>query len=196
MAATGERWPPVYDAEDLVREIKRLTQRSDLATAFYEWRRDRSTTMPGDVCQGDVIALSSEVPVIDENGQPATVEHPDGCWLVVGNTCDFDRNLSEVRWTQLVPIISVGALSELSDTQLDAARKYTQARTFYVPAWNGQDESDLHVADLLRPVAVDKRVFRAPAGAGVVQARLSRAAWILLNACLVRFLARDDGRYG
>lgn len=78
MAATGERWPPVYDAEDLVREIKRLTDRSDLAPAFYEWRRDRSTTIPEDVCQGDIISLSSEVPVILEDGQPGTVDHPDG----------------------------------------------------------------------------------------------------------------------
>jgi hypothetical protein len=37
-----------------------------------------------------------------------------------------------------------------------------------------------------------KRAFPSVAR---VQARLSRAAWILLNACLVRFLARDDGRY-
>jgi hypothetical protein len=53
----------------------------------------------------------------------------------------------------------------------------------------------LHVADLLMPVAIDKRAFAEPERPATVQARLSRAAWILLNACLVRFLARDDGRY-
>lgn len=195
MAATGERWPPVYDAEDLVREIKRLTERSDLATAFYEWRRDRSTTVPEDICQGDIVSLSSEVPVVLDDGQPGTVDHPDGVWLVVGNTCDFDRELTDVRWTQLVPIISLGGTSELSATQLDAVRKYTQARTFHLPPWSAEKERDVHVADLLRPVGVDKRVFRGPNPTATVQARVSRPAWILLNACLVRFLARDDGRY-
>lgn len=195
MAATGERWPPVYDAEDLVREIKRLTERADLATVFYEWRRDRSVTAPEDVCQGDIISLSSDVPVILDDGQPGVVDHPDGMWLVLGNTCDFDRGLADVRWTQLVPIISLGGKSELSATQLDAVRKYTQARTFHVPPWCTEKEGDVYVADLLRPVGVDKRIFRGQPPTGVVQARVSRAAWILLNACLVRFLARDDGRY-
>jgi hypothetical protein len=195
MAATGDRWPPVYDAEDLVREIKRLTERSDLATAFYEWRRDRSTTVPEDVCQGDIIFLSSEVPVILDDGQPGIVDHPDGTWLVVGNTCDFDRELTDVRWTQLVPIISLGGTSELLAKQLDAVRKYTQARTFHLPPWSAEKERDVHVADLLHPVGVDKRVFRGPNPTAAVQARVSRPAWILLNACLVRFLARDDGRY-
>ncbi len=195
MAAAGDRWPPVYDAEDLVREIKRLTDRSDLGTTFYEWRRDRSMTVPDDICQGDVISLSSEVPVILEDGQPGTVDHPDAAWLVVGNTCDFDRELADVRWTQIVPIISVGSASELSATQLDAVRKYTQARTFHVPAWSSESERDVHVADLLRPVGVDKRGFQGPNPKATIQARVSRAAWILLNACLVRFLARDDGRY-
>jgi hypothetical protein len=90
MVATGERWPPVYDAEDLVREIRRLAEHVDLATAFYEWRRDRSTELPEDVCQGDIISLASDVPVILEDGQPVAMAHPDGTWLVVGNTCDFD----------------------------------------------------------------------------------------------------------
>jgi hypothetical protein len=195
MVATGERWPPVYDAEDLVREIKRLTDHPDLASAFYEWRRDQSTTAPADVCQGDIVSLASDVPVILQDGQPATVDHPDGTWLVVGNTCDFDRELTDVRWTQLVPVISLGSTAALSAPELAATRKYTQSRSFYTPPWSARVEHTVHVADLLRPVGVDKRALQGADPLGVVQARASRAAWILLNACLVRFLARDDGRY-
>jgi len=198
MAGQGERWPPVYDLDDLVAEIKRLTIHPDIATAFYEWRRDRSTTELSDVCQGDVIELASEVPVILEDGQPGTVDHPDAHWLVIGNTCDFDRNLDVARWTQLVPIISLGVTTELSATELASTRKYTQSRSFFIPAWSVDAERHLHVADLLRPVGVDKRVLQGAGQTGqkgVIRARVSRAAWILLNACLVRFLARDDGRY-
>jgi hypothetical protein len=195
MAVTGDRWPPVYDAEDLVREIKKLTEHTDVAEAFYEWRRDRSTTVPEDVCQGDVIELVSDVPVILEDGQPGTMDHPERFWLVIGNTCDFDRHLKDVRWTQLVPIVALGVTSHLSRTDVAAARKYTQARSFHVPSWSHTLEQHVHVADLLRPVGIDKRVLQGPNAVGLVHARLSRAAWILLNACLVRFLARDDGRY-
>lgn len=194
-AERGERWPPVYDLDGLVAEIKRLTERRDIAAAFYEWRRDRSTSEPGDVCQGDVIFLASDVPVILADGQPAVVEHPDGHWLVIGNTCDFDRTLDEARWTQLAPVMSLGAIADLTPTQLAAARKYTQSRSFFVPPWSASVERHVHVADLLRPVGVDKRALLGSDSKGIVQARVSRAAWILLNACLVRFLARDDGRY-
>jgi hypothetical protein len=190
-----DRWPPVYDLDDLVAEIKRLTEHRDIATAFYEWRRDRSIEQPSDVCQGDLISLASDVPVIHRDGQPATVDHPDHHWLVVGNTCDFDRKVEDVPWTQLVPVISLGAATDLTATQIAAARKYTQSRSFFVPPWNADVEQDVYVADLLRPVGVDKRALQGAEATGVVHARISRAAWILLNACLVRFLARDDGRY-
>lgn len=196
MAPTGERWPPVYDADDLVREIKRLTERADLVEAFYEWRSDRSVIPCDDVCQGDVIELASDVPVILDDGQPGLVDHPEKAWLVTGNTCDFDRSLEDARWTQLVPVLDVGASGEISQSQLAAMRRYTQSRSFYVPEWSSERLGRAHVADFLRPIGVDKRVLRGSSATGIVRARMSRAAWILFNACLVRFLARDDGRYG
>jgi hypothetical protein len=195
MAEAGERWPPVYDLEDLVGEIRRMTEAERLERDFYEWRLDRSTLNPADICQGDVVELDSEVPVILDGGQPGVVEHPERHWLVIGNTCDFDRSIEDAPWTQLVPIVSVGSLTELTDTQLTAARRYTQSRRFYVPPWSRESELRLNVADLLMPVAVDKRVLHGATKAATLHARMSRGAWILLNACLVRFLARDDGRY-
>jgi hypothetical protein len=148
-----------------------------------------------DVCQGDVVELESDVPVILEGGQPGVIDHPEGAWLVVGNTCDFDRDLADVRWTQVAPILDVGAASPMAQAEIAALRRYTQSRVFHVPEGSAAVANRMHVADLLRPVGVDKRVFRGPSPAGLVQARMSRAAWVLLNACLVRFLARDDGRY-
>lgn len=191
----GDRWPPVYDAEDLVREIKRLTDRPDIANAFYEWRLDSSTRPVDDVCQGDIVRLASDVPVILADGQPGVIDHPDGAWLVLGNTCDFDREIGDVRWTQMVPLRDLGEMSEVSDTERAALRRYTQSRVFYVPPWSAQVTKRVHAADLLRPVAVDKRVFISAPTTATVEARMARAAWVLLNACLVRFLARDDGRY-
>jgi len=151
MVENSDRWPPVYDLDGLIAEIKHLTEHHNIATAFYEWRRDRSMTAPCDVCQGDVISLASDVPVILDDGQPAVIEHPDGFWLVIGNTCDFDRKLDETRWTQLVPILSLGAVTDLTPTQLAACRKYTQSRSFYIPPWNSNVERHVHVADFFAP---------------------------------------------
>jgi hypothetical protein len=195
MAEAGERWPPVYDLEDLVNEIRRMARDERLERDFYEWRRDRSTLIPADVCQGDVVRLDSEVPVILEDGQPSVVEHPERHWMVIGNTCDLDRPIDHSRWTQLVPIESVGPLVEVTVSQLAATRRYTQARRFYLPPWSQESELRLNAANLLLPVAVDKRVLQGVTKVATLQARMSRGAWVLLNACLVRFLARDDGRY-
>ena len=144
----------------------------------------------GDVCQGDIVELAADVPVIDKDGMPCVLEHPGGVWLVVGNSCDFVRSLESVRWTQLVPLVDFGG----DDCrEAPALKRYMTSRAFYVPAWIDAVVGRCFVADFLRPVTVDKRVFAH--GHAKVLARLTRAAWILLNACLVRFLARDDGRY-
>lgn len=194
MVAGAERWPPVYDAESLAREIQQLTQRPDLPNGFYEWRRDRSEQSFDDVCQGDVVHLESDVPVILADGQPGTIEHPGSHWLVIGNTCDFERDLADARWTQLVPIDDLGEASGLAASEAGALLRYTQSRRFLVPAWSKVIEQRVHVADLLRPVAVDKRAL-VDGTIARIEGRMSRPAWVLLNACLVRFLARDDGRY-
>jgi hypothetical protein len=160
MAGRVERWPPVYDLDGLLAEIKRLTEHHDIATAFYEWRRDRSTNEPYDVCQGDVILLASDVPVILDDGQPATVEHPDRHWLVIGNTCDFERSLDETRWTQLVPVISLGAEADLTPTQLAAARRRPQ----------------VHSVSILLRSAVERERAKARSRRGPSAARRGRQA--------------------
>jgi hypothetical protein len=188
--AREERWPPVYDADGLIKMIEELAARSDLAAAFYDWRADRSMTPVNDVCQGDIVELPADVPVIGEDGAPIALEHPAGVWLVIGNTCDFDRSVTDARWTQLVPLVDLGGDDFPNGPAL---KRYMTSRAFYVPAWADGVVGRCCVADLLRPVAVDKRVFAS--GKARVLARVTRAAWVLLNACLVRFLARDDGRY-
>src|SRR5690349_3556114 len=86
MAPEG-RWPPVYDAEDLAACIDELVRAEDFDARFWDLR----PIDPGDVFQGDVIALQTAVPLLDEQGQPVAT---DECafWLVTGNTCDFARS--------------------------------------------------------------------------------------------------------
>lgn len=171
MATLEERWPPIYDAEDLAREISRLSGRDDLIDRFYEWCEDRSTLDPQDVCQGDVVELHAEVPVILADGGTASLVHRESIWLVIGNTCDFARDITQVRWTQIVPIVDLGG-SELSPPHKDALRKYSQSRVFYVPPWSTTVADRFHAADLLRPVAIDKRALLG--GPARVRARIDR----------------------
>ena len=112
-------------------------------------------------------------------------------WLVVGNTCDFDREVSEVRYTQLVPIWELGDLKGVPAAELAAFTRYQYARRFFVPPWPGASRV-LRYADFLTPIGVEKDAVTDHAK---IVARLSLEGWILLHSCLVRFLCRDDGRF-
>lgn len=180
------RWPPTaYDEEDLATQIRALVVSPTFDRDFYVGGDfDRAP------CQGDVVELSSGVPVLDEAGEAATdgdVSH----WLIIGNTCDFERAVDEVPWTQIVPLVRYPS-GLLSRDDLRAHRAYQAFRKFYLPPWPGLDPDTHHVADLLLPVALHKKALSGPAR---LVARMSYRAWVLFHSCLVRFLARADGRF-
>lgn len=177
------RWPPVYDAEGLNKYIRELTKAEDFDARF--WSLKPLDDPP--VCQGDIIALDSQVPVIDSDGVPAASEEYR-YWLVMGNTCDLDRDLSEVTWAQIAPLNIFERT--LSKAEIQAFRSYQYARRFYVPPFPGY--ANVHgFADFTRTVALHRRAF---GGSAKVVARMQMPAWVLLNSCLVRYLARGDGR--
>lgn len=182
-----ERWPPVYDAEDLARHIKELVSSDRLEDEFYDNRR---SGLP-DICQGDVISLPSRLPLINARGT-AVATDPVATWMVIGNTCDFVRDLDTCRYTQVVPLVDLGDDTTVSEEARKDLRSYRAFRTFYVPAWMPYVHGRYFIADFTRPVTVHKTALSTAAR---VEARLSPRAWILLNSCIVRFLARDDGRW-
>ena len=175
-----ERWPPIYDAEDLKKVIDQIGQ-GQLHEIYG------SLTQGGPCCQGDVLRFSAGVPVFEANGEAQMVEHFD-YWLVIGNTCDFDR--IEVEWTQIVPITEIVAGPTQQERQDLAA--YRLSRRFYLPPWGHGEGHHGFVADFLRPIALHKGAVGTVAA---VVTRMSVVGWILLHSCLVRFLARDDGRF-
>lgn len=178
-----ERWPPIYDASSLANAIESFVEAADFSS-FY----DPAVRGPS-VCQGDVIRLPCEIPLISDEGAPIADDAAE-YWLVIGNTCDFERRRPADKWTQLVPIIDFG--TELNAEQRASAQRYQTFRAFYVPPWKSQVEARCHVADFLRTVAAEKGVFEEVA---TVEARMTLSSWVLLHSCLVRFLCRDDGRF-
>lgn len=182
-----ERWPPVYDADELASTIKDLLASCRLETSFYTPTRGQA-----EICQGDIVALPADVPVIDEDGLPSMYEAKPPFWLVIGNTCDFARPVSTVAWTQMVPIFDVAQWDTLPPPKVEAIKRYELYRQFYVPPWDNDTSSTCLLAELPMPVTVHKVALAQHAR---VCARMSVHGWVLLHACLVRFLARDDGRH-
>lgn len=175
-----ERWPPAYDYDGLVATIESLLKDDRASSQFYE-----STREPDQVCQGDIVALTSDIPIIWKDGTPATQGEADH-WLVLGNTCDLARSIEDVEWTQIVPMFPAPDEKDL----IAKHRRYMIFRQFLVPAWSGGDGD--HIADFLRPVSLHRAAL---ADVAKLEARMSVYGWLLLHACLVRFLAREDGRF-
>lgn len=180
------RWPPIYDFEQLAEYIDELARDDAFDARFYLL----TSLAEPQVCQGDVVHLPAPIPAIADDGKPILTDDVDH-WLVVGNTCDFDRPVDEVSWTQAVPILDLGTEAELGSAGLAELRRYSAYRGFYVPPWQGGDDHH-RLADFTRIVPIHKLAFRE---AATVVARMQRQAWVLLHSCLVRFLARDDGRH-
>lgn len=137
-----------------------------------------------------MVELSAPVPLIADDGQPVVTDQT-AHWLVIGNTCDFDRPIDEVSWTQIVPLIDLGTGADLGTNKLSQLKQYDAFRGFYVPPWPGGDDHH-RLADFLRPVALHRGAFGAHAKS---VARMQPYSWVLLHSCLIRFLARDDGRH-
>ena len=176
-------WPPAYDSEELENSISNLTARGIDASDFYV--ASSPSTPPR---QGDIIRLASGVPIVDDECEPSVVDGLSDYWMLLGNTCDIDRNVTDVPYTLIAPI---AILTGVDEPTLKVFRQYSYYRRFYLPAWN--DESDPGAAvDFTMQVTLDKTTL---GGCATHVASLTYCSWVLLNACLTRFTARSDGRH-
>ena len=199
------RWPPVYDPQDVKHAIDVLASGVVDATRFY----GPIDEVSGAVCQGDVLRFSSALPAIDEEGDVSVSEVVDH-WFVTGNTCDYDRPIDEVPWCIVSPVYGLSAAT--SERSLNDLKAYRLSRAFYLPRWPGSPSEALgfsvdltkvamlHRSLVMKPLQVPPVRWRLfgkgrPRPRVEVVARLSKEAWLLLNAVFVRFIARDDGRY-
>jgi hypothetical protein len=182
----GSRWQTVYDSDGLKKAIAEIVAELRSKPFYVLERLDDPP-----VCSGDIVRLECDIPYIDENGDVVTTEG-DGLWLVIGNTCDFARDINEVTWTQVVPLVAIDD-SKISGGRLNDLLQYKLSRRFYVPAWPVSPPPKKHYfADFLRTVPIHRNAF---GGHAKVLARMTEFYWVLLHSCLVRFLARDDGRF-
>jgi hypothetical protein len=181
------RWPSIYDAESLRAAIREIVDAGpEFEARFYELG---GLEKGGFACQGDIVELRAPLPVIDATGEPTVSDAEYDHWMIVGNTCDMDR--ADVLWSQIVPLVRVGR--DLEPSELARFRRYEYYKSFYVSPWPAAPDQNHRLADFVQMASLEKSALRE--GAAKVVARLQFPAWALLHAFIVRFLARDDGRY-
>lgn len=182
-----DRWPPIYDTQDLEQTIQKIQKNifEGNYSSFYatDSRQDSS------LCQGSIIEFVSAIPVIDEEGTPSILSDHN-LWLVIGNTCDISRNIDVVSFTNLIPIYS---MQKISQKELSLLTRYNQYRKFYIPNIDELVPSpSALVADFTIIVTTHKDALNNKAK---ILRNMSFDGWLLLHSCLVRYLARDDGRH-
>lgn len=179
------RWPPAYDFETLVKQINKIAQASEFVRGFYE----QIEPLQPEFCQGDIIKFKSDFPLIDADGDISILSNPVKLWVLVGNTCDFTRDETHVRYSQISPLTKLDANTPAKI--ISGLKTYSTYKRFYMPEWQKNTTSYGYVIDFSKFCSIDKKALKTQAQ---VLARLSQESWYLFHSCLVRFLARDDGR--
>jgi hypothetical protein len=183
-----QKWNSIADAGDLHTYIQTLAKRKCLLAEFYDLTRPPGVPA---VCQGDILELNAKLVHLNDAMVPTASPEPVRFWMVLGNTCDFTRDLEDVKASQIVPLVT-SAASAISESALREFRAYKHARLFHLPPWDQSVIELFMYADLVRPVTVSKRALLER---NCVVARLGFPGWILFNSCVMRFLARDDQRF-
>jgi len=180
------RWPAIVDKEHLKKEVAAIVGSGpEFDAKFYQ----TDLSAGGFACQGDIIRFKSAAPFIDSDGSAVTTDAVFDFWMILGNTCDMHR-VDEQR-SLIAPLVALP--DELPEARLRALRKYEYSRQFYVPSWPDTDAPRHHLVDFMQNATIHKDALRN--GSTQVVARLQFPSWALLHLCLVRYLARDDGRF-
>lgn len=178
-----KRWPPTYDLEDLLTQINEISQLNGISYSFYTKSCDL------DFCQGDVIFLESDFPLINEDGDVALIENSLNLWVFVGNTCDFTRPLDNVKFTHICPLTKLPDATP--EELLGTLHTYSTYKKFFLPDWDSSNTSKGYYIDFSKMCSIAKDGITKNAK---LKARMGRHSWLLFHSCLVRYLARDDGR--
>lgn len=172
------RWGPVYEFSELKKTISDI--RDNVFDGFY--LNEEEDDIPDGLCQGDVIEGDLPFIWVDENGGIRARRY--AWWVVLSNTCDISNG--KLKYIALAPVERMRREEDASER----FTRYTIFHNFYLPPWGEVTGDVMMVVDLrlTTHVSADTRLIDAR------RASMGRDAWYLFHCCLVRFLARDDGR--
>ncbi len=184
------RWPPIYDFEELGRQIKSLI---DDGSIFYQFFAPYINKNEKAFFQGDIISLKNNPVYIDGDGDVSIIDDEYNYWVILGNTCDLSRSIpineasSIPQLTQVSPLIPVP--HDTPGNVLYNFKKYKFFKRVFIPRWDNE-EKDFYI-DLTIINSIERQCL---INHSEVLARLNFKTWLLLHSCLVRYIARDDGR--
>ncbi len=180
----ADRWPPAYDSHTLQEQINRLREQKGFSETFY-----CQNELPF-FCQGDIIRFATDFPFIDADGEISFIPNPDNLWLFAGNTCDFSKKTGDFKYTHICPVEKVP--EHTAEELQNGFYSYSTYKRFYLPVWQRTDTGRGYFIDFTQMCSVERDGLIRHAQ---LQARMSRKSWFLFHSCLVRYLARDDGRH-
>lgn len=178
------RWPPIYDFEGLGAEINRLVSSCGIFDVFFH-KRDLDSSL----CQGDILKFPGQFPFIDEYGNVTIIDEEYEYWMILGNTCDLNRELSSNHFSHITPLIPLSI--DTPDSVVRGLRSYDSYKKFYIPHWEQSNHKGFFI-DFSFMCSVEKKCLLSLTE---LVTRLTMKSWLLLHSCLVRYLARDDGRH-
>jgi hypothetical protein len=184
---TTSKWPPVYDFDSLAAQIKELVSNQQIFNVFYQ--NDDPVNVA--LCQGDIIQFKSPLPVIDAEGDIGTVDGEFSNWVIIGNTCDLDRQIHNTGYSHISPLIKLRA--DEPEPILAGLKAYSSFKRFFIPPWQLNDTPG-YFLDFTQMCSVHKSCLLNE-NVVTVSARMGRLSWLLFHSCIVRYLARDDGRH-
>lgn len=184
----SNRWPPIYDFEELGQQINKLIKDESIFSQFYELQISNT-----ELCQGDIIGFNGNPIYIDKDGDVSIIDEDYNFWIILGNTCDLSRTIAQSSNTAFPHLTHISPLIPIpTNTPPDIVgnfKKYKFYKRIFVPSWV-TSQHDYYI-DLTMINSIEKQCL---VDKSKVAARLKYETWILLHSCLVRYLARDDGR--
>ena len=178
---TTERWPTVYDFKELQTQISEIAK-CNYSRGFY------SLCEKNELCQGDIIYIKKKFLYIDENGEYSAEEYTN-YWMIVGNTCDIARSITDISFTNIIPILKFDESVPLKI--LSGIKSFQNYKSMYVPPFS--DDMNNYFIDFTKIMTISKEYLLKDAKA-IKKKELTYASWILFHSCLLRYLVRDDGR--
>jgi hypothetical protein len=180
------RWPPIYDFESLAAQIKDLVGNHSIFDVFYQGQ----TLYEPQVCQGDIFQFISPFPYVDSEGDISTTVEGFSNWIIIGNTCDL-LNENSMEYTHIAPLFE---LQENESVKiLNGLKSYKSYKKFYIPPWVDKQHPGYYL-DFTHMCSAQRGCLENDALV-VRSARMGRLSWLLFHSCMVRYLARDDGRH-
>ncbi len=183
------RWPPIYDEIQLENQIKELATRDAIEKWFFAPDTDAVTGW----CQGDLLVFDALLPELNDQLRPFAKER-HSLWVLLSNTCDLDRKIEDNPWAIVAPIMALGIPTEIPKDKKQSLEHFKTVRQMYWPHWPSIESTQspfLWCLDWTRVCNLDRRALNLVKR----RSQLSTYGWVLFHCALVRFLARDDGRF-